>query len=73
MPLLEMRGALDGFRMESIFPSSLHHHQQPIQYPINHHRFVSQGDLDKLRDGVVFLTVHDVGASFEVAWSNPFQ
>ena len=27
---------------------------------------VSQGDLDKLRDGVVFLTVHDVGASYEV-------
>ena len=26
----------------------------------------SQGDLDKLRDGVVFLTVHDVGASYEV-------
>ena len=27
-----------------------------------------QGDLDKLRDGVVFLTVHDVGTSYEVAW-----
>ena len=26
-----------------------------------------QGDLDKLRDGVVFLTVHDVGTSYEVA------
>ena len=27
-----------------------------------------QGDLDKLRDGVVFLTVHDVGTSYKVAW-----
>ena len=29
-------------------------------------QFTVQGDLDKLRDGVVFLTVHDVGASYEV-------
>jgi len=28
-----------------------------------------QGDLDKLKDGVVFLTVHDVGSSF-MSWVN---
>ena len=53
--------------MESIFLSSKHHNQQPNKYLVNHcFSFLSQGDLDKLRDGVVFLTVHDVGASYEV-------
>ena len=53
--------------MESIFLSSKHHNQQPNKYLVNHWvSFLSQGDLDKLRDGVVFLTVHDVGASYEV-------
>jgi len=52
--------------MGSIFPSPYLHHNQcnPI-YILLIITILSQGDLDKLRDGVVFLTVHDVGASFE--------
>jgi len=46
----------------------LHHHVVPLEGCGTVSVFV-QGDLDKLRDGYVFLTLHDIGANHQ-SWLN---
>lgn len=46
----------------------LHHHVVPLEGCGSVSVFV-QGDLDKLREGYVFLTLHDVGANHQ-SWVN---
>ena len=68
LPLLEIKGGLEWLQDGVNFPIIISPSSSvtPPKNMLLEIMIVSQGDLDKLRDGVVFLTVHDVGASYEV-------